>query len=48
MVVVAHPSHELRVLASVLRCGVHVWPVMAALLEMCGAGAHATPLDPFH
>jgi hypothetical protein len=34
--------------ASVLRYGEHVRPVMAALLEMCAAGAHATPLDPSH
>jgi hypothetical protein len=34
--------------ASVLRYGAHVRPVMAALLEMCAAGAHATPLDPSH
>jgi hypothetical protein len=34
--------------ASVLRYGAHVRPVMAALLEMCTAGAHATPFDPSH
>ena len=32
----------------VLRYGAHVRPVMAALLELCAAGTHASALNPFH
>jgi hypothetical protein len=32
----------------VLRYGAHVRPVMAALLELCAAGTHASALNPLH
>ena len=34
--------------AQVLRYGEHVRPVMSALLGLCAAGAHASPVDPVH
>jgi hypothetical protein len=34
--------------AHVLRYGAHVRPLMAALLSLCAAGEHASPVDPVH